>query len=321
MLSNIIGLLIFPLTAIIAFAHKYQPGTFEREFFSKRQTTILKGICICVVFLHHFSQICVDQEYIANAARVVKTAITLFFFLAGYTTALGHSRVNKLSLKKIWINRAWRLYLPIMIFSLPQNNFLTPLLIFFIATDLAFILFDDRRKRLAVICFVNIIYVIIFAAVGVPEYWWNDVLTYFVGVAFAMYKEPVLAILQEKTRYCVTAIILFLVCIPSGYLAFNYRYYGIMSIIFSSFSCLVVVMLMMKLNLKSRLFYFLGKYSWEIYLSHQMFMILLNKYVDRNSIVLVLGVLLSVLFSIIIQYLVKSLRAHTWLDLRKEVLQ
>lgn len=321
MLSDIICLVLFPLAVIFSFSKKYKLDLFDREFFFKRQTTVLKGICITLVVIHHFSLICTDQTHVEYAARIAQTSVALFFFMSGYNTCLGHLRSGDIELKKLWINRAWRLYLPVTILSLPWNNFLTPLLIFFVATDIFFIIFKENKKRAISIGIINVMYVVIAVIIGIPECWWDDVLTYCLGVAFAMYKTQILEYFSDERRYWISLILMGIISIISGGFALNWMFYGQAITVFSLFSCLIVILVCMKLNVYSRLFYFLGKYSWEIYLSHQMFMILLNKYVDRNSIVLVLGVLLSVLFSIIIQYLVKSLRAHTWLDLRKEVLQ
>ena len=109
MLSNVIAIGVFPLFAIICFLHKYDKGAFEKDFFSKTQTTTLKGIMISAVFFHHFSQM-VYAPLIEYVYRTFQFCIATFFLVAGYTTCLSLLKAENPDYKKIWVNRIWRLY-------------------------------------------------------------------------------------------------------------------------------------------------------------------------------------------------------------------
>ncbi|MDC7280499.1 acyltransferase family protein [Butyrivibrio fibrisolvens] len=289
MLTDLIALALYPLSSIIALAHPYKAGEFADEFFKKRQTTTMKGIMILIVFFHHFSQICAPETLTEYAYRIGQPCITFFFFLSGYTTYLGHSKMEKIDLKKLWIGRAWRLYLPVMIFSILFNNFLGGLLAFFVFTDLAFIIFKKDIHRLAFITFGNFLYFVFLIVIGAPNYWFDDILTYFVGAAFAIYKNQAITFFESNVKYALCLIALIVLAIPSGYFGINYRYYDLAITVFSFVGCLIVVLLMMRLNIKSNIFHFIGNYTWEIFMFHQMFIILFNKVIYRNSIVLILS--------------------------------
>ena len=257
MLSTIVALGLFPLLMLLSFMHKYESGE-EKEYFGLRQTTTVKGMMIMLVFFHHYAQITPDTETISFVYSLVPVSIAFFLFVSGYATYLGHSKVQKIDLKKIWIKRAWRLYLPLFILSIPQNNFLDALLVFLFATDLAFIFIKTPIRRLVFISVINIAYFIVCMALGMGLWWYDDILTYALGVAFAIYKTQILELMKNKRIYWTLLIALILVAVSFGYMALNYRYFTVSITLWAVIACLTIVMVMMKLNVKSAMFYFLG---------------------------------------------------------------
>ena len=306
MISNIIALTIYPLLVITSFAHSYK-GDFDTEFYSKRQTTTLKGIMIIVVFFHHLSHALDNIVLIEEAYRIAQFSITTFFLIAGYTTCLGHLRSENIDLKKIWINRSWRLYLPLVILTVWANNFLGGLLFFFIFTDLAFILYKKNSQRLALITFGNFIFIPLCMLLRLGEYWFVDVLTYFVGVAFAMYKNEILAFFSGA-RYWISLAVLILLSVHFSIMAYFWCIYIISDTISSFCIALVVLLVMMKRNLKSDLFYFIGQYTWEIFLLHQMTFYVTKRFFRHNSVVMILSFVMTICLAVLVQKSVKRLR-------------
>ena len=200
---------------------------------------------------------------------------------------------------------------PIMIITVSENNFMDGLLFCFIFTDVAFYLFDSKFKRLLFIAFGNILFIVICIILGMMAYWYDDILTFFVGAGIAMYKNEFLKLFEGK-RYWISTALLLMVLIPSKYLAFNWIYYDISTIITSFAGAVLMVVLLMKFNLKSKVFLFLGGYSWEIYMFHQMFILLGAKVAHRNVIIMIFAIGATILLSIIVQELSKMLRE--WFD-------
>ena len=233
--------------------------------------------------------------------------MTFFFFLSGYTEGLGHiTEKNKLNEK--WVNRVWRLYLPVMVFTLPFNNFLTPLLIFFVLSDAAFYIFDSNAIRLLVIAAGNIAYVVIYKLIGQREYWYDDVLTFFVGIAMAMYKDEIIKFFKNTILYAITFLLSAAICAVTVYTGMNGILFDISVIVNSFFGCIIIILLIMKLNAKSKFFYLVGQHSWEIYMLHQVFMILLSKVISRYSVVMILSFLLSLGCGMLLQSRMQAFR-------------
>ncbi len=316
MLTYLLGLVVYPISVFASFAHKYTEGSFEKEFFGKRQTTTLKGVLIILVILHHFSLVSQGTEIIGYITRIGNTGLSLFYLLAGYTTTLGYLRAEKIDVKKSWINRAWRLYLPLTIFSITYNNFLAGLLFFFAFTDAAFILFKTNRNRLLFITFGNGLFVVLCLLLHMNEWWYDDVFTYFLGAALVMYKSQIIEFFKDTKKYVLILLLAFLPCIPLGYLGIHYMYYDKVMFVYTFLSSIVVVLVMMKLDVKSKLFCYLGQYTWEIFLTHQMFFTLFGKFLHKNSLVLVLSTVSSIAFGVCFQYLVNCIRNRSFTGIK-----
>ena len=311
MLSNIFAFLVFPVGVLLAFCHKYDSSeSFEEEYFSKKQTTILKGIMSIVVFLHHFQMIVDNVEWIERAYRGVQYSVGVFFFLAGYTSFLGYMKAGKVNLKKAWINRCWRLYLPLTIMTVWLDNFLAPLLIFFVFTDFAFIIFKNNKARLTFIFFGNWLFIALFIIFARDLVWWyDDVLTYSLGALFALNKDRVISYLREnKVRYWMCFLGLLAVYVAARYNAYIWRYYTISTMLSSTVGALLMFLVLMKVRLESRVFYFLGQYTFEFYYIQNHFLCGFNKIFSHNSVVLLASFACAILLSVLVQWATKKLR-------------
>lgn len=313
MLSNIISLIIFPILVLGALGHKYENDEFEIEFMSKRQTTTLKGIMTIVVFFHHFSQMVNNTQWIEHSYRVAQYSVGLFFLLAGYVTMAGHMRKKNLNLKKIWSNRCWRLYLPIVIFSIIINNFLSGLLFFFIFTDLAFVFFNSNNRRLMFITFGNVLFIILCILIGKEAYWYDDVFTYAFGAAFALYREELIRYLRGK-RYYLYTIVVGITFAVSTRLAYNWILFPASTIVSSTTGAFLIILVIMKINIKSKTFEFLGKYSWEIFLLHQLCIWSVSRISMHNSVVLIVSLTAAIAFAILAQRLGRVLKSKLRYD-------
>lgn len=308
MFSTVIAIMIFPMMVIYTFLHKYDKDKFSEVYFSKEQTTTLKGIMILVVFFHHYSQMVPYSEWIERAFRGGQYCIGVFFFLAGFTTCFGYLRSNEIDLKKVWQNRCWRLYLPLAIFSIWINNFLAGLLFFFIITDISFKLCSDNKRRLFLIFLGNILFVVLCICIRPADAWWyDDVWTYFLGAGFAMYKDKVIRFFTG-VKYWIFLVCFLLLFAVANYYAFNWRYYVIMTMISSTSGALFIFLLIMKANIRSRFFAFLGVYSYEIFILHKAMIATFLKLFSHNSLILISSLVCSVAIGALLQKMAKYLR-------------
>ncbi|SFO24805.1 Acyltransferase family protein [Pseudobutyrivibrio sp. UC1225] len=306
--TNIIGLVVFPLMVLYAFSHRYITGEFEKEFFSKRQTQTLKGILIIFVFFHHFVELNNCEGPVFGVYFFAQFTIALFFLISGYTTALGYSRLQgKPDLKKMWIKRSWRLYLPIVIFTLPTNNFLAAILFFFVLSDIAYSLFDSNKKRLAFIFIGNMIYPLSLKILGFGDWWYDDILTFFMGVALFMYKDQITNFFRGKIYWLImpaaTVFTVVSIYLTTVRLPFDYA-----TMIRSTTMAVIIVLFLQRLNLKSRLFYFIGEYTWEIFLTHQLIIMLMQRVFSKNILVLIFSIVLTIISAVIVNRSVLKLK-------------
>ena len=317
MLSTIIAVVIYPLIVLKSFAYKYVDCEFEKEFFSKRQTTVVKGIMIMIVYFHHFALMISGTDIINTVYSPAQISLAFFMFLAGYTTALGHLKSERINIKNIWKKRAWRLYLPITIFTIASNNFLDALIIFMVLTDIAFIKIKNANKRIAFVSLGSILYVMFHVVIGSAPYWYDDILPFAVGVAFAIYKDKIIRFLQAKIHYIVLLCCMILL---GGFFLWESRLtvlYAISVTVFTFCFCIVIILIMMKLNPKSKLFVFLGQYSWEIYLFHQAFIFLFNKVFSRNVLIMISSFALTVIVGVLLQKAIYVFRNKNTKDYKK----
>lgn len=307
MATNIVALGVFPLLVLQSFAHIYKGEDFDREFFSKRQTQTLKGIMIFLVFFHHFGLMNEHTEQLMKVYMPAQFCIAIFMILLGYTTALGHSKSGKIDFKKLWINRAWRLYLPVVIFSLPFNNFLGATLFFFILTDIVYAKVKTNKNRLIIIFIGNMLFPLALKVIGMGEWWYDDIFTYFIGVALFMYKKPIIDFFRRKTYWALLGCYV-LLAVPFAVYTIKNWPFDLSTIVHSTVFSILILLLMFRLNIKSKIFHFVGQYTWEIFIFHQTFITLAKKIFDRNILILCFSMLLTIITSVALQNGVKMLR-------------
>ena len=310
--------MIFPLFTLFAFFHKYDEGSFNKEFFCKRQTTTLKGIMIIVIFFHHFPQIVDGAEWVDRAYRNSQYSVATFFLLAGYTTSLRYIKTNKIDFKQVWINRCWRLYLPIILLTVSRNSFMDCLLFLFVCTDVVFARINNDNLKIVALLICNALFIFFCIRIGKRPYWYDDVFTYWIGVAVAFYKNDIIKFFTG-VRYWISLIALSVLFDVSYYFAFYGRQYVYSTIILSTSAALIVFLIMMKLDIRSRFFEFIGRYSFEIFMSHQLIILLMNILFIHNSTIMFSSFLIIIIFSVSFQRAALLLKEN-WLSSRRSTI-
>ena len=144
--------------------------------------------------------------------------------------------------------------------------------------------------------------------VGQREYWYDDVLTYWIGAIIAFYKKDIVTYFV-RFKYWLTLILLIFVFVVSYVWAFNWKHYAYSTMILSTTGALIVFMLLMKLNLRSSVFEFIGGYTFEIFMSHQLIIVAMSRLFTHNSVVLLSSMLLTITFSVLLQRTMLKLKS------------
>lgn len=295
----IIAVIIFPVLVLISTKYYSDTKEFEIRFMGKAQTEVLKGICILVVFFHHFSHM-VDVKYLELVYRITPIAVGIFFFLAGYATFLQFERMEQADYIEFWKKKIFRLYLPILIFTITYNNFLGGLLWMYFVTWLAYRFFDNHI-RIMIIVIGNIAFILICVLLGLGNWWYVDVLPFCFGVIFARWENEILHFFQKKFYWVSGSVLSVILCGFCVLHILQWKQYTLFAIINVSVFTFLMILILMKVDLHSRIFTFLGKYSWEIFFMHQIIIMMVHRVIQNPTVVMIISLGLVIFMAYWIQ--------------------
>lgn len=264
-------------------------------------TQVLKGICCILVGLHHFARILVEQHgshnpiYLLLQSQGGNIGVGLFFFLSGY--GLYQSSIKRrLGVKEIFAKRFWKLYWPILIvngiFIFITNQIgsfrLFDYLINFKSIDgvlwFVEILFGCyaifyliqmpkmQKNRWLLFYSLGICYTILIMILRPSEHWhYTNIPMFFLGVLYAQYSEEFVGFFTTK-RIIVWAIGLFVLSGIGWFILHTmWARLGICIEVL-----LVLLMLAQKWDIDKSHSSWLGKISYEYYLTHYKVLMILT---------------------------------------------
>lgn len=257
----------------------------------KNETLTLRGISIVFVVLHHICQRVSFSHFIAKPFLAgVYLFVGLFFFLSGYGNFISLEKVSK---KRSWLTK--RLFSLVFFFicGLGVNVlinkdlyisvhevlndfysftykpytlwFFKTLIIMYLLTFIVSTFNFSNILPFYILFFVSV-YIVISMILNVPDYWWNSIIAYPLGMIYAKYKK----VIQKKSInfFC---ILLFLVLFILG---FRIKYLQPLVVIFF---CYMVVMYLYYFKFHSlRCYKYIGGVSLGIYLYHCIFLSILS---------------------------------------------
>ena len=272
----------------------------KNNFFSKEQTNWLRGIAILmVIHSHYFADIGISENFSGVPLFLVSSigflGVGLFIFMSGYATMISY--VNKPNYLKRYIpKRIVRLYVPFLLsfifflggmlcfgiyptlddwlaiplMSLPHtlNWYLKIQLILYIVFYLLAVWIKKKPFIIMAMSIVCLIYTIIASSIGIQNYWFESVLLFPVGMAFALYKIRITDfILRKKVLNFVVSLFI----LAFTFLLYYYRGGVAFEIMFIFSFVLLSVNLCGIIIGTSKVLKWMGSMSLELYLSHIVF--------------------------------------------------
>ncbi len=275
----------------------------QEQFFDKNQTTTLKGICIILVFINHFFQYTAYPYHTVFLNLLGPVSVNIFFFVAGYTALLKLERMKPEKYEFFLADRALRLYLPFTLIAITYSNFLTGVLCMYIASYLAYKFIGPKYRALFIFC-MNLVFIIVCVRLKMGSWWYDRVIGYSFGAMFAVYKDHIIRLFQNKFSRRTTFLIS-LVC--ASLLAFqmgqNGKFYLLASIVFAFFECMFMLAFYYIFHFEMKIFIFIGNISFEIFCIHQALFVLLDSFVDSHYMLFIVSFAASVIISLIVQKL------------------
>lgn len=282
----------------------------------------LKGLAILTVFIHHYGQL--TSEYYNNHTFIGYLGVTIFLFIAGYTSQKqllikGKTYVSSRFLLKKFV----RLYIPFVIVNIlvgifrqdtirriiasivhiEDDWFLIAIssfyIIFFVANQ-----FSDRYGKNKCILFIFIailIYTAVCRSIGLPYVWYNTAFAFLLGIIFSNCEESVMrfkdmgvlkiGIVILCTVFCyITSVRLFLPEVTSLGLSISFSF--------------LLVLFVKNFTVSSKLMQIIGGISWEFYLFHSKILTLTGKWLESHY---VLYVFVAAMLSFLLAYMLNKL--------------
>ncbi len=290
------------IPALLLYRARVLPGnTYNGDFLSKANTGVLRGVCVTLILVHHFSQQLFDASYLLPFKYIGVFAVALFFFLSAYGMTVSLTK-NPDYLKRFLFKRFKSIYIPyliintvtviimslyyhasytvpdIVLFTLgvrlidPSLWFVHRILIYYVVFYLSFKFLSKNRALIAISLFTAA-YCIVCCRLGRGIWEFRTAFSFPLGVCFGLYHGRIFRVLSE--RYVMITSLCSVCFLASGYMYYHTDVLSMASgALAALFLILLVVLVLMKVTIASKPFSFLGSISYEIYLIHMKVLII-----------------------------------------------
>lgn len=302
--------LTYPLLLVLLFVgSKFSgKGEWNDDFLSLKQTKALQGFCaICIIF-HHLSQkTCapwIKPTYIVHGldffVPIGYLFVAIFFFCSGYGLVKSYkSKENYLDgfLGKhipplvialafsafIFITaRAWMKAGFPSFFTIGEPDQFNPnawfpitLIVFYIGFYFAFKYSKSTLKAILITCGIVVLYSLYCDFMLFGTWWYNSVSGFVLGLFVALYEKP----LVEKAKKHYIPCLIISIVITAGFFILSVYDKDVIPRLVVLFAQLIstagfvtsVMLLGMKIKIGNKVLYFLGGFTLELYLVHNLF--------------------------------------------------
>lgn len=343
-----IFVLILLLILLFAKSKVYGVDKFNKSYMSREQTTYVKGVFVILVMLSHCSgyvhfEGVYDLPYVQLQGYLGQMIVVMFFFYSGYGMMKSILEKRFSYVKTIPVKRFFRTYfnyfLALILFFIMglfvgtkftasgilftllgwenignSNWFMFNIFCAYLLMFVSFLLLKLKEtKAMVIVCNVIftvaiIVFVFLLMKSGKEPYWYNTIFIMPFGCWFAIFEKQINKLFMTKDilYYFLLALML-----PALLITFVYRYkngiecYTLYAVLFT----LTVVVITMKLELKSEVLKWFGNHVFSIYILQRIPMIILANlgYAEHEYVFLALSVAFSILISIAFDYVTAKL--------------
>ena len=293
--------MVFVYAALLVLAligAKFSFRSFNtKEYLSMDSTNAVRGVFMILIFLSHMMQYYVYTEEIDVLGGTVSRAlgqmiVVMFMFYSGYGIGESVKRKGSAYIKSFPVNRVLKtwLHFAIGVFvyyvlslilgvkypagqiwlsfigwtSIGNSNwYIFAVVILYIITWVAFSLAKKNKYIAAgIVTALTVVYIVVMYFF--KENWWFDtVLCYAAGLWYSLGKEKIEKVLTKNNFIW---IIVFVAGAVGWWYSHFYRTLPAMRILEAVSFTLAVVMLSLKVSIRSKPLVWVGKYTFEIYI-------------------------------------------------------
>lgn len=299
----------------------------NQEYISKKQTTIINGLFVIIVFFSHC------MSYIDNLSKtdlplqfiiynIGQLMVTTFLFYSGYgiyESIKKNKEYKNTFFKKRFIPTFTNFIIAVILFmilniflgnKLNINKILLSLIgwdsignsnwymfaIFseYIFLMLSFKLIKKDSNQIHIVMILSLLYTIVLSFFK-PQHWYDTIICFPAGMYFSYYKNQIEKVILNKKHYWRNLIISIFIFIS---LFFLQRYfnnaitYNLFSISFIS----IIILISIKIEFNSKLFEYIGTRVFWIYILQRIPMILL-KNIKNYNIYFILCLTITIILS------------------------
>lgn len=288
-------MIIFIVLIVMHFIFSIQKRTDDSAILCKYDTTVINGLCTLFIFFSHATQYwplangILDQSYQHVQNIHNQWVVAPFLAFSGYGVMISIVGKGQKYLDTYPRNRLLRtllsfdiavcLYL-ILSFILGTkystltiigsfigltsvgnyNWYIWAILVMYICSYVAAIIFDDRIKQIMLLFGFSILYIVIMYYLGFEERFYSTIICYPFGAFLAVINKRIISVIKEKPKMSV--------CICSFLIASTYKLrYNFVVMNFSSVVLLcLIVWFMCFFCVKSKILYFFGEHAFSIFI-------------------------------------------------------
>lgn len=297
--------IILILTCFAAF-YNIEMMSYNKDYLSVQQTKNLKGIFIILVLFHHLNIFAGVGDVYNIFANVGYIAVGGFLFISGYGLMYQFEHKEKEYVRAFPKGRLFTVVMPAAIMSgiyfavrwkmygyslndmkydflrgtsvISNGWYITAIIYFYIMFYISSVI-ALKLKRIEPALIVNgmaaVLYIVGCLKLNYEGHWFPAAFSFYYGVLWAFFKDKTERDLRKWIFEVFIGLISFYYILTMG-LQFNYGW--------AEFKCLMyvtmIILVGMKVKLQSKIMEWLGSISYEVYLVHGLFFILLrNNYI------------------------------------------
>lgn len=314
------------------------------DYMSVNSTTSVKGIfIILIIFSHLYLSMNLDDSIFnviykkINYNIIDQSVVVMFLFYSGWALMYQKSQKGIEYIKSIPSKRLLKTFLHFDIFILifliiqlmlgekysvskivlsfvgwdnlgNQNWYIFVILLLYLFTYLAFILFgkNDKMSVIAVAVMTAVMVLILYYVK--EKWWWDTAMCYPLGMAYYLVHNKVEALLNKKKIYYYIFLAAVFVCVVAFLGLYYYAGRNNFVIILKHMAFAIFVLLItMKIRIDNRILNFCGKNLFLLYMTHMLPIIVLQHFglESKPLLFIIITWVCTIVLTVVFSYFLK----------------
>ena len=324
---------------LFIFNIKYYHNNFNKEYLSKKNTTIVNGFFLILVFFSHFKQYIsltssMNIYFYKCLSLVGQLMVVPFLFFSGFglyeSKKKNNNYINDFLKKRfipVFINFSIAVFLFLILNIIMGNRFdflniilsfigwdnignsnwyMFDIFVLYIIFYLSFKFIKNDKYSIISIIVLSVCFIIVLSFFK-EDYWYNTVIAFDIGICFSAIKNKVdYFIMNNNKRYLIflfTSLVLFCGTYFINRIIDVPIFLNIVSVFFS----LVLTLILMKYELKSKFYEYCGSLLFWIYIIQRIPMIYFKNRITNIYIYFFVCFFITLFLSFILNKAIKSI--------------